>query len=390
MFTLLLALIYISFISLGLPDSLLGSAWPVMRVEFNASLDFAGAISMIITAGTIVSSLLSDRMTRKFGVGVVTAVSVSMTAIALFGFSVSGSVPALCLWAIPYGLGAGGVDAALNNFVALHYSARHMSWLHCFWGLGASISPYIMSTALAHNLGWRVGYSTVSIIQVVLALVLFATLPIWKKVRFQTSDASTEVTTQPVGLLAALKIRGVPYVLLAFFAYCSLEGIAILWTSSYLVEHRGVDTEVAAAFASLFYLGITAGRFLNGFIADKFGDRNMIRAGIGVLSVGIVLIMLPVSSNIPAFVGLLITGLGCAPIYPSIIHATPSNFGRENSQAIVGIQMACAYTGNTIMPPVFGMCAKHISMALFPFFMAAFAIMMLIMTESLNRICSKK
>lgn len=390
MFTLLLALIYISFISLGLPDSLLGSAWPVMRVEFNASLDFAGAISMIITAGTIVSSLLSDRMTRKFGAGVVTAVSVSMTAIALFGFSVSGSVPALCLWAIPYGLGAGGVDAALNNFVALHYSARHMSWLHCFWGLGASISPYIMSTALAHNLGWRVGYSTVSIIQVVLALVLFATLPIWKKVRFQTSDASTEVTTQPVGLLAALKIRGVPYVLLAFFAYCSLEGIAILWTSSYLVEHRGVDTEVAAAFASLFYLGITAGRFLNGFIADKFGDRNMIRAGIGVLSVGIVLIMLPVSSNIPAFVGLLITGLGCAPIYPSIIHATPSNFGRENSQAIVGIQMACAYTGNTIMPPVFGMCAKHISMALFPFFMAAFAIMMLIMTESLNRICSKK
>lgn len=391
MFTLLLALIYISFISLGLPDSLLGSAWPVMRLEFNASLDFAGVISMIITAGTIVSSLLSDRTTRKFGAGTVTAVSVAMTAVALFGFSVSNSVFAMCLWSIPYGLGAGGVDAALNNYVALHYSARHMSWLHCFWGVGASISPYIMSAALAWDLGWRTGYRSVSVIQIVLAVILFVTLPIWKKARSNSAVSTEEETSAPpVGLIAALKIRGVPYILLAFFAYCALETTAILWTSSYLVEHRGVEAETAAAFASLFYLGITFGRFLNGFIADRFGDRNMIRVGIGVLSAGIILVMLPFSSDIPALAGLLIVGLGCAPIYPSIIHSTPANFGRENSQAIVGIQMASAYTGSTLMPPVFGVIANNVSIALFPYFMALFALLMLIMTERLNRMFKDK
>ena len=390
MLTFLIVIIYLSFISLGLPDSLLGSAWPVMRLEFGASLDFAGVISMIITAGTIVSSLLSDRTTRKFGAGVVTAVSVGMTAAALLGFSVSNSVLEMCLWSIPYGLGAGGVDAALNNYVALHYSARHMSWLHCFWGVGASISPYIMGAALSWNLGWRSGYTTVSVLQFVLTSVLVITLPVWKKVRFP-SDGSTgdEETPPPVGLIRALKIRGVPYMLLAFFAYCSLEVTAILWTSSYLVENRGMDAGFAATFASLFYLGITFGRFLNGFVADRIGDRNLIRIGIGVLSFGIVFVMLPIASDIPTLAGMLIIGLGCAPIYPSIIHATPSNFGRENSQAIVGIQMASAYLGSTLMPPVFGIIARNISISLFPYFMAIFAVLMLVMTERLNSLFKK-
>ena len=227
MLTFLLVIIYLSFISLGLPDSLLGTAWPVMRFEFGASLDFAGVISMIITAGTIVSSLLSDRMTRRFGAGAVTAVSVAMTAAALFGFSVSRSLFAMCLWSIPYGLGAGAVDAALNNYVALHYSARHMSWLHCFWGVGASISPYIMGAALSMQLGWRKGYLAVSVIQIALALFLFASLPVWKKARLRAAQSGDDETAYPpVGLLRALRIPGVPYILTAFFCECAIEATA--------------------------------------------------------------------------------------------------------------------------------------------------------------------
>ena len=246
MASLLLAIIYISFISLGLPDSLLGSAWPVMQVEFGTSLSTAGIISLIITAGTIVSSLLSDRLMRKLGAGIVNAASCALTALALLGFSVSNSVALLCLFAIPYGLGAGAIDAALNNYVALHFAARHMSWLHCFWGLGASISPYIMTYCLASQHGWQMGYRSVSIIQLALTACLFLSLPLWRKVASK-GDAEEESTAEPLGLIGSLKIRGVPHVLIAFFAYCALEATAGLWASSYFVEFRGVDPETAAA-----------------------------------------------------------------------------------------------------------------------------------------------
>jgi fucose permease len=293
----------------------------------------------------------------------------------------------MCLWSIPYGLGAGGVDAALNNYVALHYSARHMSWLHCFWGVGASISPYIMGAALSWDLGWRSGYTTVSVLQFVLTAVLVITLPVWKKVRFP-SDGSTgdEETAPPVGLIRALKIRGVPYMLLAFFAYCSLEVTAILWTSSYLVENRGMDAGFAATFASLFYRGITFGRFLNGFVADRIGDRNLIRIGIGVIFGGIGFVMLPIASDIPTLAGMLIIGLGCAPIYPSIIHATPSNFGRENSQAIIGMQMTSAYIGSTFMPPVFGFVAELTTVGIFPIWLLVLLVVALLVSERLNKV----
>lgn len=387
MFSLLLAIIYLSFISLGLPDSLLGSAWPVMRVQLAAPLSFAGVISMIIAAGTIVSSLLSERLTRRLGTGLVTAGSVALTAAALFGFSVSPSLAFLCLWAIPYGLGAGAIDAALNNYVALHYSSRHMSWLHCFWGVGASISPYIMAAALTRAGQWQLGYRAVSLIQIALTALLFLSLPLWRKT---AAGTSAEEDVPLLGLRGAVRIPGVPYILLAFFAYCGAETTAGLWASSYLAGARGVAPETAAGFASLFYLGITFGRFLNGFVADRLGDRRMIRLGALVMGAGALLILLPVPSPFPALAGLLIFGLGCAPVYPSIIHATPANFGAENSQAVIGVQMASAYVGTTFMPPLFGLLANAISLRLFPLFLAALLALLIGMTEKLNRLKIKE
>ncbi|MBR0367642.1 MAG: MFS transporter [Clostridia bacterium] len=383
MFSLLLAIIYIAFISLGLPDSLLGSAWPVMRLQFGAPLSQAGMISMIIAGGTIVSSLMSDRLTRRLGAGLVTAISVGMTAVALFGFSISDSVLALCLWGIPYGLGAGAVDAALNNYVALHYSSRHMSWLHCFWGVGASISPYIMAAWLSRDNNWQGGYRTVSLMQVALTAVLFISLPMWKR-RGEGDGAQPDADPKPLGLTGALRIPGVPAILLAFLGYCAAETTAGLWASSYLVEARGVAAGTAARFASLFYLGITFGRFLNGFVADRLGDKRMIRIGVGVMLAGMALVMLPVKRTLPALAGLIVFGLGCAPVYPSIIHATPHNFGEKNSQAIIGIQMAAAYTGSTFMPPLFGVIAGATSIRLFPWYLALFAVLLLVMTERVN------
>lgn len=385
MFTFLLAIIYMSFISLGLPDSLLGSGWPVMHIELDAPLSFAGVISMIVAVQTIISSLLSDRLTRRFGAGLVTAVSVSLTAVALLGFSLSTEVWQLCLWAVPYGLGAGAVDAALNNFVALHYAARHMSWLHCFWGVGVSLSPFIMSYCLTKDLGWEMGYRAVFVIQVVLTVLLFVSLPQWKKKAAESKASGDEVEAVPLGVRGAIKIKGVKYVLIAFFCYCALESTAGLWASSYLVEYRGCDAETAARFASLFYLGITGGRFVNGFVADKLGDKKLIRIGTVTVLFGAAMVAVPFA-DIFALAGLVIIGIGCAPIYPSVIHATPDNFGRENSQAIVGIQMASAYLGTTLMPSVFGLVADNISIGLYPLFMGAIGALMLVMTEALNRI----
>ncbi len=388
MFSLLLAIIYMSFISLGLPDTLLGSGWPVMHIELGTPISMAGVISMIIAGGTIVSSLLSDKMTRKLGAGMVTAISVCMTAVALLGFSLSGSIWQLCLWAIPYGLGAGAVDAALNNFVAIHYAARHMSWLHCFWGIGTTISPFIMSYCLAGDLGWQMGYRIVFLIQIVLTAILFISLPIWKKKEAEYHESGDNVEAVHLGISGVFKLCGVKYVLLAFFCYCAIETTAGLWASSYLVEARGVDAETAALFASLFYLGITFGRFVNGFVADKLGDKTLIRVGLVVILAGIVMVALP--WNTLSLAGLVVAGIGCAPVYPSIIHSTPENFGRENSQAIVGIQMASAYVGSTLMPPIFGLIANHISIGLYPYVLAVIAVLMLCMTEALNKIMKNR
>jgi fucose permease len=403
-YSLLLAIIYIAFISLGLPDSLVGAGWPVMHHDLGVPVAFAGIITMIIAGGTILSSLASERVTRRFGVGVVTAVSVGMTAGALVGFSVSGSFWMLCLWAIPYGLGAGAVDAALNNYVAVHYAARHMNWLHACWGLGASISPFIMSFALSSGAGWSTAYLIVGLIQAALTFTLLVSIPLWGKVnpivpagQGLATDEAQEGGEEPPGrgsthvpLAKALRIPGVILILTAFFAYCALESTAILWASTYLVTDRGVAPATAAAFASLFLLGITAGRFLAGFFADRVGDRQMIRGGFATVGVGVVMLAIPLETNALALVGLVIAGLGCAPIYPAIIHSTPVNFGRRNSQAIIGIQMAAAYTGSTFAPPLFGAISTWTGMWIFPLFLALLVALGVLMSERLNRLVERR
>ena len=352
---LLLVVIYLAFISLGLPDSLLGSAWPMMYQEFEVPVSYAGIIAMIIAAGTIVSSLLSDRLTRKLGPGMVTALSVALTAFSLFGFSVSNSFILLCILAIPYGLGAGSVDAALNNYVALHYDSHHMSWLHCMWGLGASIGPYIMSYALIGGKPWNTGYQYVSYIQIGLTFIIFLSLPLWKKrpvvagvadssvdgpsesemisadtaeralSKTGAADAGVNPSDKPLTLREIYTIPGAKQILITFFCYCALETTCALWASSYLVLSKGIDAETAAALASLFYIGITVGRAISGFLTFKFNDIQMVRMGECVIGLGILTVLLPFG-EMGAMVGLVLIGLGCAPIYPCIIHSTPVYF----------------------------------------------------------------
>ncbi|MBQ7839205.1 MAG: MFS transporter [Lachnospiraceae bacterium] len=389
MFHLLLAIIYLSFISLGLPDSILGSAWPVMYEEFGVPVSYAGIISVIISFGTIVSSLMSDRVTRKLGTGKVTAISVGMTAAALLGFSFSHSFWTLCLWAIPYGLGAGSVDASLNNYVALHYTSRHMSWLHCMWGLGATVGPYIMAYALTGGQGWNMGYRYIGLLQLVLTVILIFSIPIWKKRALGNggqADTENEATggQKPLSLREIVAISGAKEILITFFCYCALEQTAGLWASSYLVLHRGVDTKTAASFASMFYIGITAGRALNGFLTIKFSDTALIRMGQGIIALGTAVMFLPFGST-GSLIGLVLVGLGCAPVYPCIIHSTPDHFGADNSQAIIGVQMAFAYVGILLMPPLFGLIANHISAALYPVYLLAILVLMVVMHEKLCR-----
>lgn len=379
MFSLLLALIYVSFISLGLPDSLLGSAWPQMQESLGVSLSLGGVISFLITASTILSSLMSHQVIQRFGTGAVTMCSVAMTALALFGFSLSNSFFALCLWAIPYGLGAGSVDAALNNFVALHCKAKHMSWLHCFWGIGATGGPYIMGLCLSRGMGWQAGYRTISFLQMALTLILLLSLPLWKKQELPLSGGET-VRPQTPQWGKLLKRPGVKAALTAFFFYSALELTTGLWGSSYMVAVRGISAETAAKWISLFYLGITAGRFFSGFLTLRFSDDAMVRLGEGTAIVGILLMLLPLH-NLFLCLGLILTGLGCAPIYPSLLHATPQRFGKSLSQSLMGTQMAISYLGSTTMPPVSGFLSEKISMGLYPILLLVFALCMTILTE---------
>ncbi len=375
MATFLLALIYIAFISLGLPDSLLGSGWPVMHAELSVPVSFMGIVSMIVSGGTIVSSLLSDRLTHKLGTRIVTVASVFLTVIALFGFSFADRFWLLIVFAVPYGLGAGAIDAALNNYIALHYKARHMSWLHCFWGVGTIVSPFIMSYALSDRT-WHSGYRIVGGIQLVIALLLLFTLPVWR-----VNADKTAGTEKSIGLSGALKIRGVPFLLIGFFAYCAAEATAMQWASTYFVEVKGISADRAAGLAALFYIGITAGRFVSGFVTDRLGDRRMIRIGTGILACGIALLLLPVGSYAVAFAAFLVIGFGCAPIYPCIIHSTPDNFGAQNSGAIIGIQMASAYVGSTFVPPLFGLLGNALSFSLMPVYLLLFFTLMIAMVE---------
>lgn len=379
---LLLVIIYLAFISLGLPDALLGAAWPSMYPQFDVPVSYAGIVSMIIALGTVVSSLQSDRLTKKLGTGKVTALSVCMTAMALFGFATSHSFGMLCLWAIPYGLGAGSVDASLNNYVALHYESRHMSWLHCMWGVGASAGPYIMGYALTAGWGWNSGYHIIAVLQIVLTAILLCSLPLWKQ---RPAEVLQDGKVQPAKALSireVLQLAGAREILVCFFCYCALEQTTGLWASSYLTLHKGVSADTAATFASMFYLGITVGRALSGFLTMKLNDVQMIRLGEVTIGIGVLVMLLPFGQSL-SLAGLILIGLGCAPVYPCVIHSTPAHFGADKSQAIIGIQMACAYVGTCLMPPVFGLIANHITVALLPVYLLIILVLMVIMHELL-------
>ncbi len=386
---LLLVVIYLAFIGLGLPDSLLGSAWPSMYGEFGVPVSFAGIISMTIAAGTVVSSLLSDRLSKRFDAGKITAVSTAVMAMSMFGFSVSGSFFALCLWAIPYGLGAGSVDAALNNYVALHYPSRHMSWLHCMWGIGTIVGPNVMGYVLTNGNSWNAGYRSMAVLQLLLTVILVVSLPLWKKNHCREKiEEAAKASAKPLPLRKVFGIPGAKEVMLTFFCYCAVEQTAMLWGSSYLVLHHGVAVETAARFASLFLIGITVGRAVNGFMTYRFSDTQMIRIGQAVMAAGIIALLIPIGGRL-AFIGLILIGVGCAPIYPSIIHSTPEHFGADKSQALIGVQMASAYVGTCLMPPLFGLIANHISIALLPVYLAAVLAVMAVMHERLVKKTAK-
>ena len=407
MFQLLLAVIYIAFISLGLPDALLGSAWPVMYREFGVSVSYAGIISMIIALGTVVSSLQSDRLTKKFGTGRVTAASVALTAFALFGFSLSHSFYALVFLALPYGLGAGSVDASLNNYVALHYKSRHMSWLHCMWGVGAAAGPYVMGFALAHGNTWNAGYRAIAVLQTALTALLVFSLPLWKRndkidaaerisgaAQLSPSDKATpsafdSADTRPLSLKEIINLPGAKSVMLSFFCYAAVEQTSGLWAASYAVLHNGVSADTAARYASFVYLGITAGRALCGFISMYLNDTQMVRLGEIVILAGVILLFMPFG-NAFTLLGFALTGLGCAPVFPSLIHATPHHFGENKSQALIGVQMASAYIGNCMLPPLFGFIANRFGISFLPAYLLLFCTLMIASHERLIRLTKRR
>lgn len=379
---LLLAVIYLGFISLGLPDSLNGSAWPVMHEELGVSLSSLGIVTMLISGSTIISSLVSDKLTRRMGTHLVTVMSVLLTCIGIMGFSLSTSFWMLCLFTVPYGFGAGAIDAALNNYIALHFSSRHMNWLHCFWGVGTIISPYIMGYCLTASAGWRGGFRAVGFIQLALFFVIVLSYPLWRNPPHLSGQE--EVEPLKLTLFEKLKLPGAVFLLLSFFCYCAAEATVMNWASTYLVAAKAVEKSTAAKCGSLFFIGMTVGRFLSGFVSQKLGDRRLMRVGLGVAGVGILLLFLPLPLSV-TIAALVIIGLGCAPIYPAIIHSTPANFGAEASSGMIGLEMACAYVGSTFMPPVYGLLAEHLSPAVLPLFLTVFLGLHLLFMELLYR-----
>ena len=389
MVTLLLAVVYLAFISLGLPDSMLGSAWPSMFVDFDVPVSFAGIVSAIIAFGTIISSLASDRVTRRLGASKTTALSALITALSLLGFAFSTEFWMICVISIPYGLGAGSVDAALNNYVSVHFASRHMNWLHCMWGLGAAIGPFIMGSVLTGGLEWSNGYIIVSAIQIVIAAILFASLPIWKKSSKESTDSEEVITEKALKLKEIVLLKGALSVMITFFCYCALEVITTLWASTYINLEKGIDADTAALWGSLYVLGITVGRAICGFISIKLDDTQLTRLGEGIMVVGLALMLLPLPNGF-TLAGLITFGVGSAPIYPCIIHSTPARFGADKSQALIGVQMASAYTGTCLMPSLFGIFANHVSVALFPIFIGVLTVIMIIMFEVYNKKASLK
>lgn len=386
MLTILLVIIYIAFISLGLPDAILGSAWPMIHQNLNVLISYAGIATMIISGGTIVSSFFSGKVIRRFGTGKVTTFSVFLTAAGLIGIYFAPSFLWICLLGVPLGIGAGAVDSALNNFVELHYKAKHMNWLHCFWGIGATSGPFIMSFYLLKENGWRMGYATIGTVQAILVVCLFLSLPLWKK--FEVSNEADEEAHSDVKVSTLIKLPGAKPALISFFCYCAIELTTGLWASSLLVTNNGLSAESAAKWVSLYYLGITVGRFLSGFIAMKLNNKQMIRMGQVICIMGAALLIMPIHNNLQ-LAGLVLIGLGCAPIYPAMLHETPNRFGKELSQGIMGIQMATAYVGSNLVLPLFGALSRVTGFGILPYFLLILMIIMLLSSERVSKVCEK-
>ena len=379
--TLLLAFIYLAFVSLGLPDSLLGAAWPSLYGELSVPISYMGMVTMTVSLSTICASVFSERLTKTFGTWKVTTVSIFLTAIALVGFSLSNRFWMLILWAIPYGLGGGAIDAALNNYVAIHYNSRHMSWLHCFWGVGTIISPYIMSLSLTYA-SYHTGYRSVAIVQCLIGILLLCSFPLWRTSGKHADDKKEETV---LGIRGVLKVKGAIWWLFGFLFYCAGESTVMHWASSFLVKGRGFAEEQSAALAAMFFIGMTLGRFLSGFIADRVGDKGMIRLGAAIAAAGTACLFLP--GQVFPTVGLVLMGFGCAPIYPCIMHATPNVFGEEKTQAIIGIQMGFAYTGSLLLSPLFGLLAQFAGMGLLPLYFGGALVLMTLLLEKTYQVC---
>ena len=393
MTTFLLIIIYLAFISLGLPDSLLGAAWPVMQSDIGAPLETGGILFMTISAGTIISSLISGKVLKKFGTGKVTFVSVLMTATALLGFYFAPSVAWLIVCAIPLGLGAGAVDAGLNDYVATNYKAHHMSWLHCFWGVGATLGPIIMAQFILEGNAWRNGYFVIAGIQFALVFILLFTLPLWKKVKNSSNTSLDEETESKDDEdntdLKPLQVKGVKLALVSFLFYCSVEATMNLWGASFLVEIKGISPATAAGWVSFYFAGITIGRLITGFVTFKTTNRTLIRSGQIIALTGAIILLLPLPTTF-SLIGFIIVGLGLAPIFPSMLHETPTRFGKRHSQTIMGYQMAVAYTGTTFMPPLIGFFASQSTITIFPICIVIFVIAMLLSSEKLNKLLKDK
>lgn len=377
MYSLLIAVIYLIFISLGLPDSLLGSGWPAMHAAFSVPSSYAGYVSMAISFMTIISALLSPMMIKRFHTKWIVIVSIFLTVMGLIGFSISTSYAMLFVFAVPYGMGAGAIDASVNHYVANNYSGSVMNFLHCFYGVGAVISPNIMAVALS-KASWNEGYRWTAYIQIFILLICIIFLPLWKKNESDSNKQEEEVA----GIREALKRPGVVLTLIAFFAYCSGEATCFLWTSSYFAGVKeGLTDHLIASFGSLIFGGLMLGRLISGFVSNRLGDRMLIRIGIFVEVVGILLVMIPVASFIPAAIGFVIIGTGMGPVYPAIQHMAPTNFGERYSAAVIGLQMASAYIGSTFMPMIFGNIQEKIGIGIMPFYLLIFAVLNIWMLE---------
>lgn len=386
MATVILLVIYIAFIGLGIPDSLFGTAWPAIYPEFGADVGSAGFVTLIISGCTVISSLFAARIINRFGVGIAAAFSTALTAAALLGFSLSNSLYVLCLLSVPLGLGAGCIDSGLNNYVALHYKASHMSFLHCFYGIGVTLSPYLMSLALAGG-QWRRGYRFAFYIQLAITVVLLIAIPFWDGA--SRKDEFSEASVRTLKISEMLKMPSVRASSFVFFGSCALENVCGTWSSTYLVNTKGMTADTAALLVMLYYAGMAAGRFLSGVLACRMSCRRIIKIGQSVVLLAIIMLFLPLPREFSG-AALFMIGIGNGPLFPNMVHLTPKNFGAEISQSVMGMQMAVAYLGIMSMPLLFGFIAGRLSSAAFPYFISAMYLILIVSGVMLEKILKSK